>query len=178
MNVAELEKLCAKILKLLKIENEGIRCQFLVMTEAEWISQRKQGYDTMDVFFGFTLVQSYSCLVKICESLISKMNLSQLVTKWRLGTIMKDALTDSKETMGKLYEFMGNDPNAAEDDRYYGTLLLNTLDSLIRGARYILQKKELGKQMLMKEEEFLEGSTLLEDLPIRVVWKQNMKTIV
>ena len=55
--------------------------------------------------------------------------------------MMKDASTDSKETMRKLYECLRNDPIVAEDDRDFGTLLLNTLDSLIREARFILQMK-------------------------------------
>ena len=82
---------------------------------------------------------------------------------------MKDASTESKETMGKLYEAMGNDFNVAEDDRDYGTLFLNTLDSWIRGARFIRQKKE---QRLEKQEDYMEGSSLLEDLSIRVVTEQ------
>ena len=65
---------------------------------------------------------------------------------------MKDAGTDSKEVMSKLYECMGNDPTLAEEDCDFGTLLLSTLDSLIRGARLVLQKKDLGKLMLEKQQ--------------------------
>ena len=84
----------------------------------------------------------------------------------------QDSSAESKEIMGKLYECMGNDPQVAEDDRDYGTLLLSILDSLISGARFILQEKELGKQMLEKKRRFMEGSSLLADLPIRVVTGQ------
>ena len=64
---------------------------------------------------------------------------------------MKDAETDSKEIISNLYESMGNDTTGAEDNLDFGTLLLSTLDSLIRSARFILQKKELGKLMLEKQ---------------------------
>ena len=36
---------------------------------------------------------------------------------------MKDANTDSKETMSKLYEAMGNDPDVPEEDIDLGSLL-------------------------------------------------------
>ena len=87
MDVAKLEKHFGKIIKLLKIENDEIQCQFLVMTEAEWwkLGENK----TMDGFLGFGLAQSYSCLVKVCEAFLSKLNLGQFSMKRRLGTIMK-----------------------------------------------------------------------------------------
>ena len=89
---------------------------------------------------GFTLTQTKSSMVKVCEILLSKMNLGQFFTNWRLGAIMKDASTDSKETMGKLHEFMGNDTNVDKDDRNYGNLLLNTLDSL-RSQVYLAEDR-------------------------------------
>ena len=84
---------------------------------------------------------------------------------------MKEAETDSKETMSKLVEAMGNDPAMPEEDRDLGTLLLNALDSLSL-ARFVLQKKDLGKSMIEKQQDYMEANSLIEDLLISVVTKQ------
>ena len=77
--------------------------------------------------------------------------------------------TESKEMISKLNKIMGNEVDSEEDDQDYGIIFLKTLESLIKGSRYIKQKKELGDQMLLKEKDFLEVSSLLEDPPIRVI---------
>ena len=75
------------------------------MTEAEWKSWRKLGENkSMDGFFGFGLAQNYSCLIKVCEGFLTKLNLSLFSTKRRLRTIIKDAETDSKDIMSRFYE--------------------------------------------------------------------------
>ena len=94
----------------------------------------------MGTFFGFALTQTYSSLVKVSVILINKMNLGQFSAKRRLGTHLKDASADSKEMTSILLAFMGNDVDIDEDDREYGTLLLSTLESWIKGARYLLQR--------------------------------------
>ena len=101
------------------------------MTEAEWKSWKKlEENKSMVAFFRFGLAPSYSCLKKVCETFLTKLNLTQFNTKRKLGSIMKEAETDSKETMSKLYEAMGNDPAVPEEDRDLGTLQMKALDSL------------------------------------------------
>ena len=74
--------------------------------------------------------------------------------------------------ISKLVEILGNEVDVEEDDRDYSQILLNTLESWIKAARYVKQKKELGDQMMFRKKDFLEGSSLLEDLPIRVITGQ------
>ena len=170
MEMADLQKHLEKILKILKYEQNELRCVF----EAEWQPWKILGVNnSTEIFFGFGLAQNYSCLMKFCETFLVKLNLTQFNTKRKLGSIMKDAKTDSKETMSKLYEAMGNDPAVPEEDKDLGSLLLNALESLIRGDRFVLQKGDLGKLMLEKQQDYMEASSLFEDLPIRVMAKQN-----
>jgi len=133
-----------------------MRCVF----EAEWQPWKILGVnDSTEIFFGFGLAQNYSCLMKFCETFLVKLNLTQFNIERKLGSIMKDAKTDSK-----LYETMGNDPAVPEDDTDLGNLLLNALESLIRGDRFVLQKGDFGKLILEKQQDYMEASSILEDL--------------
>ena len=64
MNVNDLEKFCRKIVKLVKFENNSVRCNYLAMIKAEWASWKKDNNQQLDAFFGFQLQHNYHCLIQ------------------------------------------------------------------------------------------------------------------
>ena len=105
-------------------------------------------------------------MIQICKALIDKINLVQFSTKRRLVSILKDEAEDSNEKIARLNKFMGNDANMDEDDRNCGVLFLCTLEAWIRGSKYLIQKKILGKEMVQKKRLFLKAHLCWKICPL------------
>ena len=64
---------------------------------------------------------------------------------------------------------MGNDGQTAAEDRDVAILLLDILESWIRGSRSILQKESVGPEMVNRQSDFFASSADRKDLPIRIL---------
>ena len=67
------------------------------------------------------------------------------------------------------YLFMVNDGQIAAEDRDVANLLLDILESWIRGNRFIIKKENIGPKMVDRQREFFTRSEDLEDLLIMIL---------
>ena len=108
MNPTELEKGAKKILKLIQVDGMSVRCYYKTMSIAEWNSWKRDNNENVDTRFGFQVTQDWSCLVRICEMLLLRMNLKQWAPKRRLSTIFVGFSDELKNKVNAAYLFLGN----------------------------------------------------------------------
>ena len=169
MNPGELEKWAKKILKVVQIDGTVVRCCYKTMPIAEWNSWKWENNDNIETFFGFQLTQDLSCLIRIYETWLLHMNLKQWASKRKLSTIFDHFSDELKSKLNAAYLFLGNDGQVAVEDRDVAILLNDILESLISGSKFILQKENLGPEMVSKQCDFFHRSAELEDLPIMIL---------
>ena len=86
MTSAEFERAAKKILKLINVTATGLRYNFRTMTVQEWASWRREAEGNIDTWMGFTVTQDWNCFVKVCKTLLERINLKQWQSKRRLST--------------------------------------------------------------------------------------------
>ena len=120
----------------------ALLCNRNNMFFAKWGTWKLNGNQEVEAFFGFPVTQDYACLIRICETLLLRMNLRQYHTKRRLSAIFNRSNDEMKAEINFIYLFMENYGQIAAEYRDIAILLLDTLESWIRGSRFILQKEK------------------------------------
>ena len=148
MTRAELERWTKKILKLISFEGKAVLCNFKSMSIAEWDSWRRNVNNDDEAFFGFPVTQDYECLIRVCEALLLRMNLRQWAPKHTLSAIYERSNDEIKGKFNSLYLFMENSGEIPSEDPDVPTILVGFLESWIQGSKFVIQKQNLGPEMI------------------------------
>ena len=90
---------------------------------------------------GFPVTQDWSCLVRVSEMLLLRMNLKQWASKRRLSTIFGGFNDELKAKVNTAYLYLGNDGEIQVDDRDVAKIFNDLLECWLRGAKYIMKKR-------------------------------------
>ena len=135
----------------------------------EWNSWKRNNNVNVETWLGFPMTQDWNCSVRVCKALLLLMNLKQWAPKRRLSTILVGFNNELKGKVNATYLFLGNDGEIAMDDIDIAKIFNDLLESLIKGAKYIMRKEVLGPEMLEKQHDFFQKSSELEDIPIMIL---------
>ena len=96
MMPAGLEKWTKKILKLISVDGNAVLCNFKSLSIAEWNSQRGEGNQDVETFFGFQVTQEYAYLKRVCKTWLLAILLLDILESW----IQRSRFFLQKESVG------------------------------------------------------------------------------
>ena len=100
------------------------------------------------------MTQDWSCLVRVCETLLARMNLKQWQAKRRLFTIFNNFDNDLKAKVNTTYLYLGRDADIQADNRDVGKIFPDLLECWVKGAIYPKKRSTMSRAKREAERLF------------------------